>query len=264
MLASTELITKDFSEQFMNEKKIKELIELVKQEEDLKGLLHRVDVVNKFAKFLGFYSFQDRHLIINMNGIQHAYDHFLKENNIHFGTMASTRHYNIMVVNTVLHELTHATQAKEAIKPINDSLHQIIKEGMDMGVRSPYQISPYKKTFGRLFYSDILVERQAEFNSLYSMLKRNEETNFLSERETIWLEKKLIGLIIKGYGKHHTPVSKYYFLRNKLHEYRQIPFTEDYSMEERLGWGLAVPEGTIDTLKHELTAKEPSLKLVLK
>ena len=264
MLASTELISEDFSERQFNEKKIKRIIELLKEEQELPGFLYRVDVCNRFKKFLGFYSFQDRHLIINLNGIQHSYDRFLKENNIRFGSAPSIRHYNIMVTNTILHELAHATQAKEAVKPQYDTIHQIVKEGLEIGVRSPYQISPYKYIFTRLFYNDILIERQAEFSSLYSMLKRNEETGYLSERETLWLEKKLLGLIAHGYGKHHTPVSKYYTLRGKYNEYHHLPLTEDYSLEERLSWGLPVDHTIISTVKEGLKSQESQLKLILK
>lgn len=264
MLASTAIIAEDFEKKKFDDKKIRKIIEVMKKEQELQGFLYRVDICNRLKKFQGFYSFQDRHLMINLKGIQYSYEDFLDKNPLRVGTGSDIRHYNILVTDTIIHELGHATQGRESVKPLHDTIHQIVKEGIGMGIRTPYQIRPYKFVFTKLFYKSILLERQAEFNSLYSILQRNEEADFLSNREAWWLELRLSKLAATGYGKHHTPASKYYALRGKYNQYRNLPLDEDYSLEERLSWGLPVDHSVISTIKEGLKIQDPQLKLLLK
>lgn len=157
------------------------------------------------------------------------------------------RMYMLSILHTLLHELNHARQSKEAESSVDDTLHAIIREGIDLGRRNPLNLDKREKILLNLHYSRVLIERNAEIEAIYALLEYRNSRAF-NIQELNYLRDYLNQLISHGYLFNQNPCKTYYKLRHKKHEYDMLDFNDkDYDLLTKLSWGFPIDKDTIKT-----------------
>lgn len=148
--------------------------------------------------------------------------------------------YNMYSLLVIYHEINHAIQTKESLKDEEDAIHQILKEGIELGNKDFKDFTFNEKILYRLFYEKVLIERNAEIMAVSRMIKENETSDFLSKKQLEYMSSYLKHLVKRGYSKSKNPAKTYYKLRGKIEEYYELKFDEDYNLLDRLSFGLPV------------------------
>ena len=167
------------------------------------------------------------------------------------------RFYLINIIITLLHELCHANQSKIADENEDDTLHTIIREGIELGKRSPNNLTPDEKRLDMHSHNKILTERNAIINSYNELLILN-ELNLLGIDELKFIIDKLNEWLSKGYYVYKNPAKIYFSLRNKRDVYNELDFNDkDYDLYTKLSWGFPVDRSIIkERDKLKLLKKE--------
>ena len=161
--------------------------------------------------------------------------------------MRLTRLYLIYILKAIIYELTHVNQIKIADEKTDDTLHTIIREGVELNSRVLNDLTDDEIDLFRFHQDQILVERQATINSLYQLRKLNYLQIFTGE-ELAYIEDRFKKELYKGYYCYKTPVQTYYRLRGKQEELKSLDFNDkDYSTFTRLSWGLPVDKQILRT-----------------
>jgi hypothetical protein len=82
-----------------------------------------------------------------------------------------------------------------------------------------------------------LTEKNANCNSIKSLIELNDKNDFLSKYELITYRNELEKYLNYGYTTKSAS-ENYYILRGKQKEYKKIPFNENYSEFTRRSWGM--------------------------
>ncbi|MCR4580949.1 MAG: hypothetical protein K5666_00345 [Bacilli bacterium] len=197
----------------------------------------------KFKKLgaLGMYIPNDKLLKFNMNkNIRRSYLSYYGISDYY--SIEYQRLATINLLLSVLHELYHVEQAKMADDSSDDSLHKVVREGMELGRRSPKKLKLSERMLYRFHYHKVLTERSAEIISTAELLEYRLYGLF-TPAELRYLKDQLIGLVNRGYKNGTCPCEKYYSLRNKKDEYNKLDFNDkDYDLLTRLAWGFPVDD----------------------
>ena len=197
------------------------------------------DVVLDGDKHLGSYNPNTKEISINTNRLlDSSYKTVLLYQDMYRLNM--DRLYIISILNVIYHEIYHAIQTQAADSCCNDTLHKVIKEGIELGRRSPNKLDFNEKILFDLYYSKVLIERNAEIQAVTELLKL-QHTTLLKIPEISYLRDYLNTLLNRGYFFGSNPCKTYYKLRNKKKDYSELDFDDaDYNMLTRLSWGFPV------------------------
>ena len=162
----------------------------------------------------------------------------------------------LQVLLVIYHELYHVKQTKMSDENINDTIHKIAREGIELGRRSPKRLHLKERVLYNFHYHKVLTERSAEINSVAELIKLREK-KLLIPSELKYLRDYFVKLVQMGYQNNQCPCKTYYNLRNKNEEYYNLDFNDrDYNMIERVAWGFPMPSEIIqDESKIELMLK---------
>ncbi len=257
MERSTQLIDDNFDIREFDKDTIHKIIRSSAQEQGINDFVKQINICQRGKRDEGYYYPYDRLLVINLNVIEKAYQRFLRTNRFELSNFDFISNYNLFVLNAIYHELTHADQYRESLSGETDSLHRVIKDNFALDT-NPGSI------LYNMFNKKILLERNADFNAVYSILERDKKAKFLSKEDYIGLKKQLLFISLYGYSSKKTPVSRYYALKRQKSRLSDIPFTEDYSLKEALSWGLPVSLDTLDKLDAEARKVDPDVSLILR
>ena len=204
----------------------------------------------------GLYMVDDKKLILDLNNILSSSFNQYKEY-IEFYNLNLERYYLINIVLTLLHEINHARQAKLADEDEFDTLHKIVREGIELGKRSPNNLKPEEKILDSQFHGKILTERNATINAYYQLYLFN-ELKLLGNEELHYLIDRLNQYLSSGYYLYKNPCRTYYSLRNKKGEYENMNFDDkEYDLYTKLSWGFPVDRSIIkEKNKLKLLKKE--------
>jgi hypothetical protein len=216
-----------------------------KQIEDLVSYLVNIYKLNNYIKVLNItfkshlntiatYFPTKKELNLYLKAIDYSsynLSYFINESNI-------KRNSNLYLLQTILHELTHAKQTKLSEENINDSLHILITEGIELGSRCPTNLTIREKVLYTFCHDLILTEKNANCESVKNIIELDNKENFLTNNELIYLENLQEKYLNKGYTKTSSAAKNYYNLRGKVKEYKKIPFNEDYDDYTKRSWGM--------------------------
>lgn len=254
-MKANDIIEDSYNTGYFNETNIISIIKALINEYELEDYVKNIFVnVNK-NKSYGQYFPETSEIYISSANILDSISKWYKYEYLELSDIAFMRLSNMLVLETIEHELTHVKQTKESELHLDDSLHKIINEGIEFGRRFPKNISFYEKTIYYLFYNKILIERNANIMAIINLLKRNEEINLFGKRELSFLKKELFNWIKYGYSENSCPAKKYYFLRGKSKEYETITFDEEYDYTTTISWGLPINKKSLNEIKNNSIQK---------
>lgn len=259
MNKSDEIIYELYNKNYLTEKDVTMLLKLLIDEKELNDVVNSI-TINRNDSHAGGYLIKDKAIYINIADIIENSHAWMNRFPDQFSERFSIRLANLQVLETILHELRHAKQVNEANSNINDPVHVIIKEGVDLGKHFSNRFSFREKLFYKIHYNSVLVERDASITSLIELLNINEQINFISpfEKEK-YIYPKLVKLIKRGYTKDTSPSKRYFKLRKKLDIYDNLNFyMNDYDDITKLSWGLPTPYEEIKDKKKILTKVLPN------
>ena len=219
-----------------------ELIHMLIDYYDLNDYIKTIDLEN--SKHLGCYKPNTKELEISLNHLlESSYKTCVSYSEQY--AIRPDRMYIISILEAIYHEIYHAIQTKEADSSLNDTYHLIVKEGIELGRRSPNLLDKKEKMLFNFNYNKILIERSAEIFSIYSLLNYRNSRIF-NIQELNYLRDYLNELVNHGYIFNQTPVKTYYKLRGKKHEYNMLDFNDqDYDMFTKFAWGFPVEKELI-------------------
>lgn len=258
MNKSNSIIYELYNKNYLSEKDVSMLLHLLIKEKDLENVVSST-TLNKNNKTAGGYLIKDKIIYINVADIINNSHAWMNRFPDQFSESFSIRFANLQILETIMHELRHAEQVKEANSKMNDPVHIIIKEGVDLGRHFSHKFSIKEKLFYKLHYNSVLVERDASITSLIELINIDEKIEFIGpfEKEK-YIYPKLIKLIKKGYTRDSSPSRKYFKLRKKLDIYDNLNFyMNNYDDITKLSWGLPTPYEDIKDKKKILTKVLP-------
>lgn len=154
--------------------------------------------------------------------------------------------------------MKHVSQIKESETRGDDSVGIILKEGIDLGKRSPLNLTYKEKLLYKYMHDYIPTEKNEEISSIMELIYLNNQEDFLTLDELSVLYYELIKQLLKGYHLKikKCPTELYYFLRGKIEEFNNILFNEDYNNAIKLSWGLPINDEVIKDIKLLKRTKE--------
>ena len=234
-MKSFEYIKEIFNEQCFSNHIVAEIIELLIREKRLDNYVDVISFNYDKNENDGAYLPNDNRLIINTNIISENAAKWYNREEIDKNDTNFTRINNLFLLNIIYHEINHVIQTKEADKKINDSLHKIIKDGIEIARRNPDKLNYNEEILYKYFYVNILTERNAEIMSLYTLSNFNQ---IFTKSELQCIKEKLISYMKFGYHGKATPAYSYYRLLKRHKEYKELSFDENYDVLTRISWGL--------------------------
>ncbi len=254
MNKSNEFIYELYNQNYLSEKDVIILLKLLISENNLEDYVENI-IINQNDNKAGGYIISNKAVYINIADIIDNSHNWINRFPDQFSERFSIRFANLQILETIYHELRHAKQVKEADSKKNDPVHIIIKEGIDLGRHFSNKFSIKEKLFYKLYYKNVLVERDASITSLIKLLNTNKELGVISPFEIEkYIYPKLIKLIKNGYTKDSSPAKKYFKLRKKSHIYNSFNFyINNYDDITKLSWGLPVEYESINTKNKILT-----------
>lgn len=160
--------------------------------------------------------------------------------------------YNMYALLIIYHEINHAIQTRESTKKEDDAIHQIIKEGIELGNKDIKNYSFNDKLINMFFYKKMLIERNAEIMAVSKIISENEDKDFLNKEQLNYLKDYLKYLLKYGYSKKKNPAKTYYKLRGKLDEYNQLMFDKNKDLLETLSYGLPLNYELVKEVSNNL------------
>ena len=246
MKKSNEIIYDIYNVKYLNEKSIRHLINQLVIEKDLSDYVKKI-IVNNNSNKAGCYIISEKTVYINfLDIIPKTYkwlNHFPED----FSERVVIKFTNLFTIETILHELRHAYQVKEAESNKTDPIHKIIRENIEL-----YNQNFIKsKLFNRLHYNDILTERDASITSIIELLE-NDEINCINEIEKeCYLYPKLLKAIKKGYTSI-SPCEKFFKIIKKSNIYNSFDFKKyDYDYQTKLKWGLPIDQIDLNDIRKK-------------
>lgn len=203
----------------------------------------------------GLYIVNDKKLTLDLNNILstsfNQYKKYIEHYNLNL-----ERYYLINIIITLLNEIHHAAQVKTADEGIDDTKHIIISECVDLGRRTPDNLTPEEKNLTDNLHDKLLTERNANINAYYDLYLFN-ELDLLSTGELQYIVDRLNNYLSSGYYIYKNPCRTYYSLRNKRDEYNRLNFNDkEYDLFTKMSWGFPLDKSIIK--------EKNKLKLLLK
>lgn len=218
---------------------------------------------NNYGKYRMTYFQEPKFLALNMKVINDdIYNQYIK-----FMRMSDNpdyaHYYNYNLLIHVLHGLDHIRQYQIANER-NDSLGMIASEGVELTGRVINNLSFSEKYLYKYNKEKVLTEKNAQVMGLINTLELNKELKVLAEEDIITINYRLAKVLLYNYSKSKSASERYYSIRGKRNEFKQIPFTEEYDNITKLSWGMPISRDLynyVDSLKQEpFDVKEKILK----
>lgn len=252
----------------ISDSEIIELISVLKKELDLYDYIKTIDIVDYSKKGEGRYLPNEKYLMISPRKIYEDFLRWVRQNNYPINARAISRQFNLFVLITIYHEISHVLQDKKDIEQREyDSRGILLHETIEFGRRLPNQVSTYEKFLYKTFYKLMLMERNAETESLYTILTLDDQHEFLNDRERHFIIKELLKNFSEYYIENKNgiicPAKIYYYLRLKKREFNNIPFTEEYDNFTKLSWGMPISKELQESLFRGFQTTE-NIKQLLK
>lgn len=263
MERSTALIENNFNQREFSLDLLHEIICSTSAEQGTSDFVRNIYFPYGGKKTSGSFYPKERMLVIFPDVIETGYQQYLKRHYFNPHSQAIVSRYNFFFLDTGFHELTHAYQFKEALTYNNDTIHCILRDCYEKDLITDTKAKRVSNILYRFFNKDLLLERNADFNSLYTLLKKDEEACFLTKEDYIWIKRMLIEIALYGYTPKRTPVSRYYTLRREQDRYQRLPLNENYSLKDKLSWGLPVDFDTLAELYYESKQEDPNINLIM-
>lgn len=267
-MQSTNLIEEIFSELHeITDSEIIALINSLKQELALYDYIEKIATIDYSKKFEGRYLPSEKSLVISPHRIYENFYKWANTNNYPMNARAITRLYNLFVLITIYHETFHVLQDKKDREDRkDDSLGIMLHETIEFGRRIPNSISLYEKIIYKRFYKYMLMERNAESESLYKILCLDEQIDFLNDRERRVIINQMLNVLTGGYinGTNISicPAQLYYLIRVKGREFKRINFLENYDNFTKLSWGMPINNKILVDLFLNINSPEEIKKLL--
>jgi hypothetical protein len=232
------MINFNLEEDFFDKDFIKELnVKLI----DMYGLNNYVDKINIIdgyhKKNCASYYPNEKEINIYLKSVYESFYRYITQYLFLINEKEQNRRYGLYLLQIMLHELMHAKQAKLSCETNNDSLHILVKEGIELGRRCPNNLTLREQILYSLFHDRILTEKNANCNSIKELIEVNNMLDFLSKEELIMYKVELEKNLNYGYTTK-SAAENYYILRGKEKEYKKISFTETYDEYTRRSWGM--------------------------
>jgi hypothetical protein len=225
-------------ENFFDKDFIKELCLQLTDLYDLKDYVNELNIIDGYHKrTCACYYPIKKELNIYLKSVYESFYNYMSQYDYFLTSKEQNRHYAFYLLQVILHELTHVNQTKLSDEESNDSLHILVKEGIELGSRCPNNLTKGEKILYSLFHDRVLTEKNANCESIKRFLELNYELDFLSKYELIEYKNKLEKYLKYGYT-NKSAAENYYILRGKQKEYKQILFDENYDEYTRRSWGM--------------------------
>jgi hypothetical protein len=227
-----------FEEDFFNKEYLIELCKNLINLYDLNDFVKEINIVNGYhRKFCACYLPIKQELNFYLKSIYESFYKYITQYEINTDIKKQDRLYAHYLLQIMLHELTHVEQTKLSYDDNYDSLHILVKEGIELGSRCPNALTIREKLLYSFFYNNILTEKNANCNSIKHIIELNEVEDFLSKDELIFYKNKLEKYLAYGYT-NKSASENYYILRGKQKEYKKILFKENYDEYTKKSWGM--------------------------
>jgi hypothetical protein len=205
---------------------------------DLSNYVKEINIIDGYhEKFCACYFPIKQELNFYLKSIYESFYKYITQYKIYTNIREQNRLYAHYFLQIMLHELTHVEQTKLSYDDNCDSLHILVKEGIELGSRCPNDLTIREKLLYSFFYNNILTEKNANCNSIKYIIELNETEDFLSKNELIAYKGKLEKYLAYGYTTK-SAAENYYILRGKQKEYKKILFRENYDEYTRKSWGM--------------------------
>jgi hypothetical protein len=205
---------------------------------DLGDYVNRINIIDGYhKKFCAYYLPMQRELNFYLKSVYESFYRYITQYEIYTNIKEQNRLYYHYLLKIMLHELTHVEQTKLSYDDNSDSLHILVREGIELGSRCPVSLTIREKVLYSCFYNWILTEKNANCNAIKRLIELNWIEDFLSKDELIAYKNELEKYLDYGYT-HKSAAENYYILRGKQKEYKKILFTENYDDYTRRSWGM--------------------------
>jgi hypothetical protein len=228
----------DFGKDFFDKEYVMELCQKFINLYDLSNYVKEINIVDGYhKKYCACYLPIKQELNFYLKSIYESFYKYITQYGIYTDVKEQNRLYAHYLLQIMLHELTHVEQTKLSYDDNYDSLHILVKEGIELGSRCPNNLTIREKILYTCFYNRILTEKNANCNSIKCLIELNETGDFLSKNELIAYKNKLEKYLDYGYT-NKSAAENYYILRGKQKEYKKILFKENYDEYTRKSWGM--------------------------
>lgn len=256
MLESNKIIKNLYnSGNYIDNDSLNNLVNYIIKEKSLENYIKKFHLDNKCKKnYQGIYYPTEKELFLYQYNINYSFYKWYHETGLPLDDRYLSRYYNLNMLITIYHEIEHANQNK--IASINsDSLGILSKEGIELGSSDNHNIKD--KIFYNLFYKYVLTEKNAEIIARINILNINNELDILTFDEKELLLEDLKNQILIGYKieKNLSASQHYYKLRNKINEYKNIKFDENYDVLTKLSWGMPVDKEILKDVENKQLIK---------
>ncbi|HPF82606.1 MAG TPA: hypothetical protein PLV83_00325 [Bacilli bacterium] len=246
---------------YINSEDIKNVINAISNEEDFNKYIDNISIGERKRKYQGSYDPNKKELSIQPIYINYTWAQTLRNYNSVNDNDKLAKYNNLFYLIIILHELEHVKQVKYSVENNdNRAINKLVNEGIELGRRSPDKLSVGEKILYNFTPFTVLTERDAEIKSIYNIVFNDEIAELLTKEEYYCLVCRLHKLLIRNYEMHGenviSPSKRYYQLRGKSKEYKDIEFEDDYDHLTKLSWGMPVDYRFIEYFTNEAKVKD--------
>lgn len=252
-----EIIEEKYYSKYFNESDTTLLTKELVSRNELDNYINKIIINHKnYIRRAGVYDIKNKTIYINPETIIDCSIKWASTLFYDISDIAITKLSNLLILETINHEIRHAIQNKKADNVGSNSTNLIIKEGIDFCNNKDHLLSIKDRIFYKFLYKDVLVEREASIMSLVDLIYLDKEVNFISQFErNQYINPKLIFRIKSGYTLKHCPAERYFRLKFKYRHYKNIIKNVKYDYQTALSLGLPIDNETYNELKNNEESK---------
>lgn len=230
---------------------IEELLKLIIYDKELNEYVDTICFEDGKIYNLAMYLVNAKKILINDKYIDYLFNNWYRSLGLPFDDKLMHEFYKIYLVLMCLHETNHVSQVKESNNREEDSIAKILNEGIELGRRSPDNLTIRERLIYRYAQSYIPTEKNAEINALFELISIARQNKILSNIALNYLYNQLLYHLIKGYNtsKNTCPTEIYYKLRGKSKEFEDISFDENYYTLTKLSYGIPINKDVISDIR---------------
>ena len=247
-----EIIEKKYHTKYFNEDDTTLLTKELVKRNNLDNYIKKIIINNnRFIKRDGAYEIKSKTIYINPEIIIDSAIKWATTLPYDISDIGIKKLSNLLILETINHEIRHAIQNKKADNIDNKPENIIIKEGIDFCKHKDQLLSIRDRMFYRFLYKDVLVEREASIMSLIDLIYLDQEIDFISQFEkSQYINPRLMKKIKNGYSHNSCPAEKYFKLKLKYRYYKNIINYIKYDYQTALSLGLPIDSETYNELKN--------------
>lgn len=211
----------------------------------------KIIVNNKIQKHAGIYNLKLKTISISPETIIDKSIKWMNTFPFDVSDIATTKLCNLIILETINHEIRHAIQNKKADNIDNNPANIIIKEGIDFCKHKEELLAVRDRLFYKTFYRNVIVEREASIMALVDLINLDKEIEFISQFEkNQYINPRLIERIKSGYTLNSCPAEKYFKLKFKYKDFKNIISIIKYDYQTALSLGLPIDFETYSEIKN--------------